>query len=50
MEVRDALKEKLLETRLKPTKEQLQELYEQADAAYLDKGCKARVGIYSIMA
>lgn len=46
MEVRDALKEKLLETRLKPTKEQLQELYEQADAAYLDKGCKARVGIY----
>ena len=46
MEVRDALKEKLLETRLKPTKEQLQELYEQADAAYLDKGCKARIGIY----
>lgn len=46
MEVRDALKEKLLETRLKPTKEQLEELYDHADPSYFDRGCKARVGIY----
>lgn len=46
MEARDALKEKLLETRLKPTKEQLQELYDHSDPAYFDKGRKARVGVY----
>ncbi len=46
MEVRDALKEKLLETELKPTKEQLREVYDNTDPSYFDRGCKARVGIY----
>lgn len=46
METRDALKEKLLESKLKPTEEQLRELYEEADAAYFDKGSKAKAGIY----
>lgn len=46
MEIRDELKGKLLEERLKPSKEQLQELYSSADPVLFDKGCKARVGIY----
>lgn len=46
METRDALKEKLLETSLKPTKEQLLTLYDNSDPSYFDRGCKARVGIY----
>lgn len=46
MEVRDGLKEKLLEDTLRPTDEQLKEVYDSADPALFDQGCKAKVGIY----
>lgn len=46
METRDRLKEKLIGRTLNPSEEQLKEVYERADPALFDKGCKARVGIY----
>lgn len=46
MEARDALKEKLLESKLKPTREQLLELYEHGDPSYFDRGSRATAGIY----
>ena len=46
MEVRDELKGKLMEERLKPSQEQLKELYDDADPSLFDKGCRARIGIY----
>lgn len=46
MEVRDELKEKLLEDTLRPTDEQLRAVYNSADPALFDQGCKARVGVY----
>ncbi len=46
MDIRDELKGKLMEGRLKPSQEQLKELYADADPTLFDKGCKARIGIY----
>ncbi|HCD42719.1 MAG TPA: hypothetical protein DEQ64_03075 [Lachnoclostridium sp.] len=46
MEVRDELKGKLMEEKLKPSEEELKELYASADPSLFDKGCKARIGIY----
>lgn len=46
MEVRDQLKEILLEDTLKPTDKQLRDVYDNADPAMFDKGCNAKVGIY----
>lgn len=46
MEVRDRLKEELLKGELKPSQEQLAAIYEKADPAFFDKGCKASIGIY----
>lgn len=46
METRDRLKEKLAEGILKPTEDQLKELYDHADPSLFDKGCRARIGIY----
>ncbi|WP_349947607.1 hypothetical protein ABFV83_03745 [Lacrimispora sp. BS-2] len=46
MEVRDELKGKLLEERLKPSGEQLEELYASADPSLFDKGGRSRIGIY----
>lgn len=46
MEVRDKLKERLLEGALKPTDGQLKEVYANADPSLFDQGCHAKIGIY----
>lgn len=46
MDVQNSLKDKLLEGELKPSEEQLQTVYEEADPALFHKGCRAEVGIY----
>ncbi|MFV0241672.1 MAG: hypothetical protein ACK5H4_16750, partial [Lacrimispora sphenoides] len=46
MEVRDELKGKLIEEKLKPSGDQLKELYASADPTLFDKGGRARIGIY----
>lgn len=46
MEVRDELMGKLIEDKLKPSEDQLKEIYASSDPALFDKGCRARIGIY----